>query len=110
MWLSASVLAFALADLVRTATVAAGSQGRLNCRVSRADGCVDFVLFAFRVASFAASLRNVQRVDVLPFHQLGKYKWERLKLRYALEGVAAPAADETMRAVEIFRARGLNAY
>ena len=70
VWLSASVLAFALADLVRTATVAAGSQGRLNCRVSRADGCVDFVLFAFRVASFAASL-VVMAIKIFARSELG---------------------------------------
>ena len=62
------------------------------------------------IAAFAAGLGNVQRVDVLPFHQLGKYKWERLKLRYALEGVAAPVPSETMRAVDIFKRRGLSAY
>jgi pyruvate formate lyase activating enzyme len=30
-----------------------------------------------KVAEFAASLGIVQRVDVLPFHQLGRFKWER---------------------------------
>ena len=31
-----------------------------------------------RIASFTASLGNVQRVDVLPFHQLGRFKWQNL--------------------------------
>lgn len=62
------------------------------------------------IADFAASLGNVQRVDVLPFHQMGQYKWERLKLRYALAGVPAPSPEQITRAVEIFRGRGLNAY
>ena len=31
-----------------------------------------------KTASFAASLGNVERVDVLPFHQMGKYKWQKL--------------------------------
>ena len=30
---------------------------------------------------FAAGLGNVERVDVLPFHQMGKYKWEKLICR-----------------------------
>jgi pyruvate-formate lyase-activating enzyme len=29
------------------------------------------------IARFAAGLGNVERVDVLPFHQMGRYKWER---------------------------------
>ncbi|HMN45532.1 MAG TPA: pyruvate formate-lyase-activating protein [Povalibacter sp.] len=62
------------------------------------------------IAGFAAGLGNVQRVDVLPFHQMGQYKWERLKLRYALAGVPAPSPEQITRAVEIFRGRGLNAY
>lgn len=62
------------------------------------------------IAKFAASLGNVERVDVLPFHQMGKYKWERLKLRYALADVEAPTLEATERAVAIFRAEGLTAY
>jgi pyruvate formate lyase activating enzyme len=62
------------------------------------------------IARFAADLGNVERVDVLPFHQMGRYKWERLKLRYALEHVQPPSVEETDRAVEIFRRTGLNAW
>ena len=28
------------------------------------------------VARFAAGLGNVERVDVLPFHQMGRFKWK----------------------------------
>src|SRR4051812_17917247 len=34
-----------------------------------------------QIANFAGSLGNVQRVDVLPFHQMGRYKWEKLKIK-----------------------------
>jgi hypothetical protein len=37
-----------------------------------------------RVAEFGASLGVVERVEILPFHQMGKYKWERLGLDYQL--------------------------
>src|SRR5262245_23435371 len=33
-----------------------------------------------RIASFASGLGTVERVDVLPFHQLGRFKWKKLKL------------------------------
>lgn len=62
------------------------------------------------IAGFAADLGNVERVDVLPFHQMGRYKWERLKLRYALQHVQPPSLAEVDKAVAIFRKEGLEAY
>src|SRR4030095_14093478 len=43
------------------------------------------------VAHFAAGLGNVDRVDVLPFHQLGRFKWKGLGAPYAPAGVDTPA-------------------
>jgi pyruvate formate lyase activating enzyme len=63
-----------------------------------------------KIAGFAASLGNVERVDVLPFHQLGRYKWHRLKMNYALETLEPPSGDLVGQMVAIFRAAGLNAY
>ena len=37
-----------------------------------------------KTAEFAAGLGNVERVEVLPFHQMGRFKWERLGLDYTL--------------------------
>jgi pyruvate formate lyase activating enzyme len=62
------------------------------------------------IAGFAAGLGNVQRVDVLPFHQLGKFKWKALGIPYTLEHVSPPAADLIERAVAVFRAAGLTAH
>jgi pyruvate formate lyase activating enzyme len=63
-----------------------------------------------KLAAFAASLGNIQRVDVLPFHQMGRYKWERLGLDYTLADVRPPAPDLVKRVCEQFRAVGLKAY
>jgi pyruvate formate lyase activating enzyme len=62
------------------------------------------------IARFAASLGNVTRVDVLPFHQMGRYKWKQLNLKYTLEKVEPPSNDLVERTVAIFRAEGLTAY
>jgi pyruvate formate lyase activating enzyme len=62
-----------------------------------------------QIASFAASLGNVERVEVLPFHQMGRFKWRELGIRYALEDVQPPTPDAIAKACEIFRAAGLNA-
>ena len=63
-----------------------------------------------KIAAFAAGLGNVQRVDVLPFHQMGKYKWEKLGLDYTLNDTQSPAPDLVKRVCEQFRAAGLKAY
>lgn len=73
-------------------------------------GLTDDVEDIKRIATFAAGLGNVQRVDVLPFHQLGRFKWERLGLTYTLADVEPPSEAIVVQAVGIFRAEGLTAY
>ncbi|HEY2775388.1 MAG TPA: pyruvate formate-lyase-activating protein [Candidatus Binatia bacterium] len=63
-----------------------------------------------RTAEFAAGLGNVERVEVLPFHQLGSFKWERLGLEYTLKDTQAPTAESAERACEVLRKAGLTAY
>jgi pyruvate formate lyase activating enzyme len=62
------------------------------------------------VARFAAGLAVVQRVDVLPFHQMGRYKWDELGLSYELRGTEPPSAEAVHRACAQFRDMGLTAY
>jgi pyruvate formate lyase activating enzyme len=62
------------------------------------------------VARFAAELGNVERVDVLPFHQMGRYKWKELGLQYRLGDIAPPPAEAVERACAAFRGVGLKAY
>jgi len=62
------------------------------------------------IARFAAGLGNVQRVEVLPFHQMGRYKWKELGMDYKLQGVEPPSQEASMRACEQFRSMGLAAY
>lgn len=61
------------------------------------------------IAKFAAELKVVERVEVLPFHQLGKYKWERLGLDYALKDTKAPSPEQAKQACAIFAEQGLKA-
>jgi pyruvate formate lyase activating enzyme len=62
------------------------------------------------IAGFAAGLGNVDRVDVLPFHQMGRYKWHRLGLPYTLEVVEPPSTERLDKACAAFRAVGLRTY
>jgi pyruvate formate lyase activating enzyme len=62
-----------------------------------------------KTAEFAADLGNVERVEVLPFHQMGRFKWERLGLDYTLRTTEPPTAEATERACAVFRKLGLKA-
>jgi pyruvate formate lyase activating enzyme len=63
-----------------------------------------------KTAGFAASLGNVERVDVLPFHQMGRFKWKALGREYPLEHAEPPSTDAVERACAVFRATGLKTY
>jgi len=63
-----------------------------------------------QIAKFTASLGNVERVEVLPFHQMGRFKWKELKLNYTLNEVKPPTIDAVEVACVQFRAEGLKAY
>jgi pyruvate formate lyase activating enzyme len=61
------------------------------------------------MADFAAGLGNVERVDVLPFHQLGRFKWEQLGMEYQLRDAQPPSREKIEEVIARFRATGLNA-
>lgn len=72
-------------------------------------GWTDDMAEVERIAAFAAELGNVERVDVLPFHQMGRYKWEKLGMNYELNDTQPPSRATVDEALAIFRAAGLKA-
>jgi pyruvate formate lyase activating enzyme len=62
------------------------------------------------IAQFTARLGNVERVDVLPFHQMGRYKWEELDINYTLKDVEPAPVELVERVCAQFRSAGLNTY
>ncbi|BDV25082.1 pyruvate formate lyase-activating protein [Corynebacterium ulcerans] len=50
---------------------------------------------------------NVERVEVLPFHNMGADKWRELNLHYELEGVKPPTEESVAFTKNVFRSRGL---
>jgi len=60
------------------------------------------------LAEFAAGLGVVERVDVLPFHKMGEYKWRSLGLPYTLADTQPPAPALVEQARARFRAVGLD--
>ncbi|MER5181853.1 pyruvate formate-lyase-activating protein [Streptomyces sp. NPDC002896] len=61
------------------------------------------------VAAFAASLGNVSRVDVLPFHKLGETKWRELGRAFPLHDTPSPTPEQVAAARQLFEAQGLRA-
>jgi pyruvate formate lyase activating enzyme len=60
-----------------------------------------------RVADICAGLRGVERVEVLPFHQMGREKYRRLGIAYPLDAAVSPEAAVLARVRGQFAARGL---
>ena len=56
------------------------------------------------MGAFLDTLRNVERVEVLPYHTMGVFKWEKLGISYPLEGISPPTEAQTARAREILGA------
>ena len=72
-------------------------------------GLTDDMADVAHIAEFAAGLGNVERVEVLPFHQMGKFKWEQLGRTYTLQDTLPPTVEACQRACEVFRNAGLRA-
>ena len=45
------------------------------------------------LGDFIDTLSNVDRVEILPYHTLGKFKWENLGIPYTLESIYPPSAE-----------------
>jgi pyruvate formate lyase activating enzyme len=72
-------------------------------------GLTDDAKNVAHIAKFAAGLGNVERVDVLPFHQMGRFKWKELKLNYTLNDIEPPSNEAVERTCAQFRSEGLKA-
>ncbi|MGM9988761.1 MAG: pyruvate formate-lyase-activating protein [Bacillaceae bacterium] len=57
------------------------------------------------LAAFIHTLQNVERVEVLPYHQMGIFKWEELGLTYPLAGIEPPTEASIKKAKEILGAK-----
>ena len=61
------------------------------------------------IAKFVAPMKNVEWVEVQPFHQMGAFKWEAMKLEYKCADTPTAPPDLTKRVIEQFRAAGCRA-
>ena len=61
------------------------------------------------IARFVAPMKNVEWVEVQPFHQMGEFKWKALGLEYKLRDTQPPSRDLVSRVIGQFRAVGCQA-
>ena len=47
-----------------------------------------------KLKNFINTLKSVEKIELLPYHNLGKYKWENLNLKYPLDNLPAAAQEE----------------
>ncbi|QUC04360.1 pyruvate formate-lyase-activating protein [Atopobium sp. oral taxon 416] len=64
-------------------------------------GITDVDKYLERTRDFIATLHNVKRVEVLPYHTLGIYKWDALHIPYTLRDVKPPSPQRVERAQRI---------
>ncbi|WP_316862095.1 pyruvate formate-lyase-activating protein [uncultured Cohaesibacter sp.] len=61
-----------------------------------------------KMADYVASLGDVvEMVELLPFHQMGMDKWDKLGMEYKLRDLRTPTPQEAEAARDIFRSRGI---
>ena len=61
-------------------------------------------------AKFVSQFDIVKRVDILPFHQMAIYKWEKTNREYKLKDTSTPDKEQIKRAEEIFKRYNLPLY
>lgn len=54
-------------------------------------------------AKYVSQFPNVERVDILPFHQMGLHKWKEIGRKYELEDIKPPSHDSVEKAESIFK-------
>ena len=59
----------------------------------------DAYLYALR--DFIKTLHNVKRIEVLPYHSMGAYKWQKLGLNYTLDHIDSPTRERVENAEKI---------
>ena len=60
------------------------------------------------LATFIKGFPNIEKVDVLPYHTMGAFKWKEMGLIYPLEGIMPLSKEETKHAKQIFTKAGVD--
>ncbi|MGI2260354.1 pyruvate formate lyase 1-activating protein [Shewanella sp. GXUN23E] len=72
-------------------------------------GFTDDIESAQKLADFIKPMKNVEKVELLPYHELGKHKWETLGDTYQLDHVSPPSRETMEQIKAVFTDMGINA-
>jgi pyruvate formate lyase activating enzyme len=56
-----------------------------------------------KMTKFLKQHKNIEKIDVLPFHKHGEYKWHELNFKYELKNIQPPTPESIRDAEEIFK-------
>lgn len=71
-------------------------------------GITDDIEEVKALAEFILTLKNVEKVEILPYHKMGEYKYEALNIPYRLKGIRTPDKDTIEKIKNVFK--DLNIY
>ncbi|MFZ2644634.1 MAG: pyruvate formate lyase 1-activating protein, partial [Trichococcus flocculiformis] len=70
----------------------------------------DYDEFLIRLDAFLKTLKNIVKVEVLPYHKMGVYKWQTLGIPYQLEGIDPPTAERVENARKLLHTEDYKGY
>ncbi len=65
-------------------------------------GWTDQVEYLHEWAKHFSDYKTIERIEIIPFHQMGKYKWELTGLKYSLSDLSPPTTEACEKARAIF--------
>lgn len=66
-------------------------------------GYTDSETDLIKLRDFISELNSVEKVEILPYHSMGKYKWDEMHYKYELENVPEATTNDVERAKKILK-------
>lgn len=73
-------------------------------------GLTDSLDHIDKLAQYCTTLTNIEKIEILPFHKLGEYKWQELGYKYQLKHIMEPTSEQMQMVKKIFTSYGLNVW
>lgn len=54
-----------------------------------------------KLKKFISELKTVTKIEILPYHDMGKFKWENINVKYQLDGIRTANIDDVKKAKKI---------
>ncbi|MEI6859231.1 MAG: pyruvate formate lyase 1-activating protein [Shewanella sp.] len=72
-------------------------------------GFTDDIGAAQRLSDFLKPMTNIEKVELLPYHELGKHKWEAMGETYQLDNISPPSSETMEQIKKVFVEAGIDA-